>query len=257
MSQDADLRSLLDLVARGELSPGDAEARLRLPGQAGYQDLGYSKVDTDRRRRRGVAEAVFCQGKTPEHILAIACRLDEAGQTVICTRVTQDAAVFVRSARPDFEYCPSARLLYKRNEEGSAGDGVIAVITAGTTDIPVAEEAALCAELWGNRVERVFDVGVAGLHRIQAARPVLERSRVVITVAGMEGALPSVIAGLVAAPVIGVPTSVGYGASFGGVAALLGMLNSCSGGLAVVNIDNGFGAALLAHMINRADQIGK
>lgn len=252
-----DLRRILDLVAEGVLSPSEAEARLASPEEEGFEDLGYSKVDIDRRRRRGVAEAVFCQGKTPEQILAIATRLDAAGQTVICTRVSHEAAAFIHAERPDFEYNSTARLLYKKNEPGNAGRGLISVVTAGTTDIPVAEEAALCAELWGNQVERIFDVGVAGLHRLLAVRPHLERARVIITVAGMEAALPSVVAGLVAAPVIGVPTSVGYGASFGGAAALLGMLNACSGGLAVVNIDNGFGAALMAHMINRAEQVGE
>lgn len=245
----SDLRALLDLVARGALSPDDAAARL--VGPEGYEDLGHTRLDLDRRRRRGVSEAIFCQGKTPEQILTISTHLDSAGQTVLCTRVSPEAAAFVRSARADFEYSPVARLLYKKNETGSAGQEPVVVITAGTSDIPVAEEAALCAELWGNQVERIFDVGVAGLHRLLSVRGNLERAGVIIAVAGMEAALPSVVAGLVSCPVVGVPTSVGYGASFGGVAALLGMLNSCSGGLAVVNIDNGFGGALLAHMINR------
>lgn len=220
-------------------------------------DLGHTRLDLDRHRRRGVPEAVFGQGKTPAQILDIAARLAAAGQTVVCTRVSPEAAAEICGARPDFEYSPVARVLHKQGAALPVSSPAqafrpIAVVTAGTTDIPVAEEAALCLELWGDTVIRHYDVGVAGLHRLLAIVPDLRRAGVIVCAAGMEAALPSVVAGLVAAPVVAVPTSVGYGASFGGVAALLGMLNSCSGGVAVVNIDNGFGAALLARMILRA-----
>ncbi len=245
--QEQQMMQLLQSVAEGKLTP--EEAQQQLPSAAGYEDLGHTRLDTDRRRRRGVSEAIFCQGKTAEQVVAIVERLDGCGQTVLCTRVTPEMAQTVRARFPSLEYSPSARLLYKMNEPGKTGLGPIAVVTAGTSDIPVAEEAAICAEVWGNQVLRIFDVGVAGIHRLLAVEPELNRAAVVIVAAGMEGALPSVVAGLVKAPVIAVPTSIGYGASFGGLAAVLGMLNSCSGGLATVNIDNGFGAALIAHMI--------
>jgi hypothetical protein len=253
-----ELSRLLNDVATGALVPAEAETRLRTLAGAGFAEMGHTKLDLDRKRRRGVAEAVFAAGKTPQQVLEIAERLDSAGQNILCTRVNQETADFVRAARPDIEYHTLARLLVKRNERpASPPDGIVAVVAAGTSDLPVAEEAALSADLMGSPVERVYDVGVAGIHRLfGAAGDLLQRARVIVVVAGMEGALPSVVAGLVRAPVVAVPTSVGYGASFGGIAALLGMLNSCSGGIAVVNIDNGFGAGLMAHLINTASDRG-
>jgi NCAIR mutase (PurE)-related protein len=248
-----EIRAVLEQLAAGTISTADAERALEsMP--TSFVDMGDIKLDTGRRRRRGVSEAIFCQGKTREQVLDIVTRLDADGQTVICTRVVPETADYVRSSRPDFEYHAKARVLSKKNETGSTGVGMVVVLTAGTTDIPVAEEAALCLELWGNQVNRIFDAGVAGIQRLFANLDVLQSASVIIVAAGMEAALPSVVAGLVRAPVIAVPTSVGYGASFGGVTALLGMLNSCSGGIATVNIDNGFGAALLAHMINHVGQ---
>ncbi|PKO17461.1 1-(5-phosphoribosyl)-5-amino-4-imidazole-carboxylate carboxylase [candidate division BRC1 bacterium HGW-BRC1-1] len=249
------ITDLLEAVARGEISPTDAMVAMQsLRPTEGYADLGHTKVDTDRRRRRGVAEAVYAANKTSQQVLEIIERIDAARQNVVCTRVPEETAAFVMAARNDIRHHPAARMLTKVNEPRPvAGGGVILVMCAGTSDIPVAEEAALSAEMMGSEVDRVYDVGVAGIHRLfGAAANKMQTARVVIVAAGMEGALPSVVAGLTSAPVIAVPTSVGYGASFGGVAALLGMLNSCSGGIAVVNIDNGFGAGLMAHLINRA-----
>lgn len=244
------LTQILQAVAKGELSPSEAEKAMRSDGLA-YCELGHTKLDLHRRKRRGVAEAIYCANKTPEQVLHIVAKLDEAGQNVLCTRVSPEMAAQVLQERPDFEYHPEARVLLKRNEK-HAPVGHVLVITAGTSDIPVAEEAALAAEAMGSRVDRLFDVGVAGIHRLFANSDKLDQARVVIVAAGMEGALPSVVAGLVGVPVIAVPTSIGYGASFGGVAALLSMLNACSGGIAVVNIDNGFGAGLMAHLINQS-----
>lgn len=246
-----DVKALLEEVARGNVSAEAAFARLQSNG-VGYVDLGDAKVDTDRRRRRGISEAIYSANKTPDQVLRIAEQFDVAGQNVLCTRVSPEMAAEIAAKRPDFVYNASARTITKRNEPVNPEAGLVLVISAGTSDIPVAEEAAVCAEIWGSRVERVYDCGVAGIHRLfDAASELIRQARVIIVVAGMEGALPSVVAGLSSAPVIAVPTSVGYGAAFGGIAALLGMLNSCSGGIAVVNIDNGFGAALMAHMINR------
>lgn len=245
----SELRALLDKVAAGTVSPGNAE-QLLAPMGAGFVDLGNVKLDTDRKRRRGVAEAIYCQGKTREQVLEIAQQLNARGQTILCTRVPAETAAFVRSSMPELEYGQTARVLWKANEAPVPGHGYVAVVTAGTTDIPVAEEAAVCLQVWGNDVRRVFDIGVAGIQRVFAKLELLQGASVVIVAAGMEAALPSVVAGLVRAPLIAVPTSVGYGASFHGLTALLGMLNSCSGGIATVNIDNGFGAGLLAHMIN-------
>jgi hypothetical protein len=247
-----EIKNLLEAFAAGKMSVREAERRLKAQAGPGYADLDHTKLDLHRRHRRGVAEAVYGAGKTPAQVLRIAERLDEAGQNVLCTRVSPEMAADIRAKRPDFHYHDAARVLYKHNEKPRRKAGMILVLAAGTSDLPVAEEAALCAEVMGNRVDRVYDVGVAGIHRLfGAAGEKMKKARVIIVVAGMEGALPSVVAGLVSAPVIGVPTSVGYGAAFGGIAALLGMLNSCSGGLSVVNIDNGFGAALTAHMINQ------
>ena len=209
-----------------------------------YDDLGFAKVDHDRARRQGMAEVVFCEGKTTEQVVQIVASLRANGSPVLATRASAEIA----AAIPDLSYHPLARVLH--TPPAVIRTGYIAIVCAGTSDLPVAEEAAITAEVMGNRVERVVDVGVAGIHRLFDQLPLLRAASVVVVVAGMEGALPSVVGGLVAVPVIAVPTSVGYGASFGGLAALLGMLNSCAAGVSVVNIDNGFGAAAIASRIN-------
>ena len=241
------LRQLLDAVAAGTRSPAEAFARLRdLP----VQELGFARVDTHRALRHGVPEAVFCPGKTPDQVVAILGRLAEHHANVLATRA--DGAVLDAIAASGLAHRlhPEARLAVV-NPLVREGDGLIAVVSAGTADQPVAEEAALTAEAMGNRVERFYDCGVAGLHRLVAHLERLHQSNVIVAVAGMEGALPSVVAGLVDRPVIAVPTSVGYGASLGGLAALLAMLNTCAPGVTVVNIDNGFGAAVAAASILR------
>lgn len=246
----AELRSLLDQIAAGAVDPAAAHqtllAKLR---EAPYDDLGFARVDNHRAIRQGFAEVVLGLGKTPAQIAAIAARLVERGHPLLVTRTDEAAFAAVRAVVPDAEFLPVARAIVVRREV-APGRGTIAVASAGTSDIPIAEEAAVTAELMGNTVERLYDVGVAGIHRILKERARLESARVIIVVAGMEGALPSVVAGMVDVPVIGVPTSIGYGASFGGIAALLGMLNSCANGVSVVNIDNGFGAGCIASMIN-------
>jgi hypothetical protein len=243
------LRDILARVARGDVSDGDAfEAIKRLP----FEDLGFAKVDHHRALRSGVPEVVLGQGKTTEQIVAIAGRLRAAEHSVLVTRLSAEAAQAVLAAAPYLTYDAGARLAYWRAAETTPGGrGTILVVAAGTADLPVAEEAALTADLLGNQVERAYDVGVAGIHRLFAQHERLRAASVLIVVAGMEGALPSVVGGLVDKPLIAVPTSVGYGASFGGLAALLAMLNSCAAGVTVVNIDNGFGAAVAAHLINR------
>ena len=216
-----------------------------------FDDMGFAKVDTGRPERCGAPEAVFCEGKTPEQVALIVEKLNEGPHSVLATRA--DAATFaaVQARVPEAEYFADSRLIIVKKETAQPDpDRFILVMTAGTTDIPVAEEAALTAELMGHRVERVFDVGVAGIHRLFAQIDTIRQANVIIVAAGMEGALPSVVGGLVNKPVIALPTSVGYGASFKGLTALLGMLNSCAAGIAVVNIDNGFGAGRLAGMIN-------
>jgi NCAIR mutase (PurE)-related protein len=238
---------LLEEVRAGRLSPEAALRRLRsLP----FEDLGFAKVDQHRALRGGAPEAIFCPGKTPAQVVAIAERLATAHFNVIATRADTATAAAVAAAGLPHVFHAEPRLLVIR-PQSSEGMGLVAVAAAGTADLPVAEEAALVAEALGDRVERIYDCGVAGLHRLLAHLERLRRARVVVVVAGMEGALPSVVAGLLDVPVIAVPTSVGYGAHFGGLAALLAMLNACSSGIAVVNIDNGFGAGLLAAMINR------
>lgn len=245
-----DLSRLMEDVAAGVVSPDEAAENVRAMGFS-YTELGHTKLDLHRQKRRGIPEAVYGESKLAEQILDIAIQLANVGQPVLCTRVSAEKADYIRSFRPDFQYDSRSRVLYKPSSQPVELQGCVAVLAAGTSDWPVMEEAALSLELMGSKVERVLDVGVAGIHRLFAsASNVLSRAKVVIVVAGMEGALPSVVAGLVCVPVIAVPTSVGYGASFAGVAALLGMLNTCSGGIGVVNIDNGFGAAMLAHLIN-------
>lgn len=242
------LRELLSSVRDGLLDPEAALARLRgLP----YEDLGFAKLDYHRSVRRGFPETVYCAGKTPEQVAVIVERLAAHHDYVLATRASAEHAAATLERVPEARYDPVARALYVRPAAAPPGRPGIVLVTAGTADLPVAQEAALTASMMGQEVETLHDVGVAGLHRLLDAMPLLARARVLIVVAGMEGALPSVVAGLVRAPLIAVPTSTGYGASFGGLAALLGMLNSCATGVAVVNIDNGFGAGRLAAMINR------
>jgi NCAIR mutase (PurE)-related protein len=247
----AELAALLEAVRAGSVTPETAQQRvLQFLRQAPFEDLGFARVDHHRAIRKGFPEVVFGQGKTPEQIAEIAERLAARGRTVLVTRTDRAAYEAVARRLPEATFHELARLIAWRRDDAAPGRGTILVAAAGTSDLPVAEEAAITAEVLGNRVDRLYDVGVAGLHRLLADGDRLHAARVVIAVAGMEGALPSVIGGLVAAPVIAVPTSVGYGASFSGLTALLGMLNTCAPGVVVVNIDNGFGAAAFASLIN-------
>ncbi len=242
------LKSLLSEVALGNVAIEEALERLRnLP----FEDLGFAKVDHHRMLRKGYPETIFCAGKTPEQVVAIVNRMREHGSNVLGTRCAPEVIAAVTSAFSDAVYHEAARAFTITVEPPEPLDGYIAVVCAGTSDIPVAEEAAVTCAALGNCVERVYDVGVAGIHRLFGQREKLDGAHVVIVCAGMEGALPSVIGGLVERPIIAVPTSIGYGTSFGGLSALLGMLNSCATGLTVVNIDNGFGAAVAASAINR------
>ncbi len=242
------LKELLLQFKDGRVGLDQALERLRhLP----YEDLGYAQVDHHRTIRQGFPEVIFGLGKTPEQIAGIAVSLLEHTSKLLITRANRETFERVRKIAEDAEYHQSCNAITVRRDMTMCGRGVIAVVTAGTSDIPVADEAAITAEIIGNRVERIFDVGVAGIHRVLSRRESLQSARVIVCVAGMEGALPSVVGGLVSAPVIAVPTSVGYGASFNGVAALLGMLNSCASNVTVVNIDNGFGAGFVASLINR------
>jgi NCAIR mutase (PurE)-related protein len=245
---DRQLSELLEQVRRGTLDVPEALEKLRsLP----YEDLGFARLDHHRALRKGFPEVIFSQGKTPAQVALIMQKLAARNDRVLATRAAEDVYDAVKEILPEAVYHKTARLIVidrRPNEHKLPG---VLVVTGGTTDIPVAEEAAITAELIGNLVERLFDVGVAGLHRLLDQSQALQRARVIVVVAGMEGALASVVGGLVSAPVIAVPTSVGYGANFGGLAALLAMLNSCASGVAVVNIDNGFGAGYLAGIINR------
>jgi NCAIR mutase (PurE)-related protein len=245
------LKTLLDDVAAGRLSAPDAERMLldALRAQP-FADLGFARVDHHRAVRQGFPEVVLGLGKTPAQIAAIATEIVDRGSTLLVTRAGPEAFDAVRAVVPQATYHGEARSITCRQQDVSPGRGRILIVAAGTSDLPVAEEAHCAAVLMGNDTERLYDVGVAGLHRLLVERGRLDQARVIVVVAGMEGALPSVVAGLVSVPVIGVPTSVGYGASFGGLAALLGMLNSCASGVSVVNIDNGFGAAAIASTIN-------
>jgi NCAIR mutase (PurE)-related protein len=251
MTSNKELLDLLEQVARGEMDTTAAHARLLDELRARpYEDLGFARVDVHRSVRQGFPEVVLGLGKTPGQIAAIAAEIVGRGSTLLVTRASREAFEAVRERVPSATYSADAALISYRQQDVTRGKGTIVVAAAGTSDLPVAEEAACTAELMGNDVVRLYDVGVAGLHRILGERARLTAARVIVVVAGMEGALPSVIAGLVSVPVIAVPTSVGYGASFGGIAALLGMLNSCASGVSVVNIDNGFGAANIASLIN-------
>ncbi|MCO5172003.1 MAG: nickel pincer cofactor biosynthesis protein LarB [Planctomycetes bacterium] len=246
MTPDA-IRALLEEVAQGRRTPDAALLALKeLP----FQDLGFAKVDHHRALRLGVPEVVFGQGKAPEHLASIARAIVDRGHDLLVTRVDAAQAEAVLAAVPAAHHEARARTITLRREPRPAPPDPVLVVAAGTSDLPVAEEARVTAEACGSRVETLYDVGVAGIHRLLAHTQVLRRAGVVVVVAGMEGALPSVVGGLIDRPVIAVPTSVGYGASFGGLAALLGMLNSCAPGLTVVNIDNGFGAGYAAARIN-------
>jgi NCAIR mutase (PurE)-related protein len=251
MTSNKQLQDLLDQVSRGELSTAAALDQLIQAFRARpYEDLGFARVDHHRAIRQGFPEVILGLGKTPAQIAAIAAEIVARGSTLLITRAVDAAYEAVRAVVPGATYYADAGIIALGQQDVAPGQGTIVIAAAGTADLPVAEEAARTAELMGNEVARLYDVGVAGLHRLLGERERLASARVIIVVAGMEGALPSVIAGLVGVPVIAVPTSVGYGASFGGLAALLGMLNSCATGVSVVNIDNGFGAAAVASLIN-------
>lgn len=244
------LRRLLDQVSDGRLPAAQAHEQLLVTlREQPYEDLGFAKVDHHRTIRQGFPEVILGLGKTAEQIAAIAAQIVLRGSPLLVTRADEAAWEAVRARVPGAEYHAVARCITLGGDV-PAGSGTIVLASAGTSDLPVAEEAAVTAELMGNTVDRLYDVGVAGIHRLLKQRERLESARVIIVVAGMEGALPSVVAGMVSVPVIAVPTSVGYGASFGGIAALLGMLNSCANGVSVVNIDNGYGAGCIASMIN-------
>ena len=242
------LRKLFQQVRKGKLSADEAVERLRhLP----FEDLGFAKVDHHRALRQGMPEVIFGQGKSPRQMAAIFGRLARHGGNVLATRANEEQYAAVVAKVKEVEYRPMARAIVLQRDRKRYGKGVIVVVSAGTSDIPVAEEAVVTAEMMGNSVRHIYDVGVAGIHRLLAHRGALGKARVIIVCAGMEGALPSVVGGLVGVPVIAVPTSVGYGAAFGGLAALLGMMNSCASNVSVVNIDNGFGAGYVAALINR------
>lgn len=251
--QEKDIRKLLEQVRNQELSVDDACDELKdLP----YKDMGFANIDNHRAIRTGYPEVIFCQGKTPQQIAMIMKALAEKGGTIMGTRATEEDYLAVKEVVPEAVYYETARIIAAVSDDTkkrmeSENMRSVAVITAGTADIPVAEEAAVTAELMGNRVYRIYDVGVAGIHRLFNRLDDIRAADVVVAVAGMEGALASVVGGLVDVPVVAVPTSIGYGANLGGLSALLSMLNSCANGVGVVNIDNGFGAAYLASVINR------
>jgi pyridinium-3,5-biscarboxylic acid mononucleotide synthase len=247
MDQDQ-LRGLLEAVRAGTVDIDAAVDRMRhLP----FEDLGYAKLDHHRALRHGITEVIFGKGKTPQQVSAIAGRLLDKSANLLITRADESIAAGLRARYPEAEYFPLSGAIRIWRDRTMRGKGKLAVVSAGTSDIPVAEEAKITAEVMGNEVDSIYDVGVAGIHRLLANSERLGEARVVVVAAGMEGALPSVVGGLVSVPVIAVPTSVGYGASFQGVAALLGMLNSCASNVTVVNIDNGFGAGYVASLINR------
>jgi NCAIR mutase (PurE)-related protein len=243
------LEKLLGDIKAGKIEVGDALVTLRdLP----FEDIGYATIDHHRALRKGFPEVILGEGKSSEQIITIIQRMTQQGDNVLVTRVGKRKGLAIQRALPDARYHPISRIITLMTHEVEVvGKGLILVISAGTSDIPVAEEAALTAEMMGNQVERLYDVGISGIHRLLSKAELIQSANVIIVVAGMEGALPSVVGGLVDRPVIAVPTSIGYGASFGGVAALLAMLNSCASGVSVVNIDNGFGAGYVASLINR------
>lgn len=242
------LNELLQKVASGDIKPDEAMCELRdLP----FKDIGFANIDNHRGVRTGYPETVFCQGKTSKQIAEIMKNLAESNENIMGTRATYDDYLEVKKVLPEAVYHEAARMIVVVKNNVAVSDKFIAVVTAGTADIPVAEEALITAEVLGNKAERIYDVGVAGIHRLFAKLDKIKEANVVIVVAGMEGALASVVGGLVDKPVIAVPTSIGYGANLGGISALLSMLNSCANGVGIVNIDNGFGAGYLASTINR------
>jgi len=244
-----DLNQLLKSVAEGRLSVKNAAGKLR---HIAYEDIEYAHVDHHRSLRKGFPEVIFGQGKTADQVIGIMEKMKDQENVILATRVKQNKADAILSRFPDAVYHPDAKMIvWASKKPRIVGRGTITIITAGTSDIPVAKEAYLTAKAMGNRAETIFDVGVSGIHRLFSHKDIIEKASVLIVVAGMEGALPSVVAGMVSRPVIAVPTSVGYGVSLGGLAALFAMLNSCSSNVAVVNIDNGFGAGYMASIINR------
>lgn len=246
---ERELQQLLVAVQQGELQPGEAVERLR---HWPYEDLGFARVDHHRALRQGFPEVIFGLGKTHDQVEAIAGRILAESTNLLITHAEPELFQRLAAKYENLEYHPVGRCVTRRADPSIRGQGTIVIITAGTSDLPVADEARVTAEIMGNKVELISDVGVAGIHRLLGVRDRIFAARVIIAVAGMEGALPSAVGGLAACPVIAVPTSIGYGASFGGVAALLGMLNSCASNVVVVNIDNGFGAGFVASLINRA-----
>ncbi|HIT60287.1 MAG TPA: nickel pincer cofactor biosynthesis protein LarB [Candidatus Fimousia stercorigallinarum] len=242
-----EIREILKKLKNNELSLEQAEKEIK---HHNYEDLGYAKIDHDRKERSGTAEVIFCQGKPDKFISQIYRTIYEENGEVLGTRALKEQYEIVKQEVPGVEYNPISRILKVEKEKERVGN--IAICTGGTADIPVAEEAAETAEFFGSNVERIYDVGVAGIHRILSQKDKLDQANAIIVIAGMEGALASVVAGMAKVPVIAVPTSIGYGASFGGLAALLSMINSCANGVSVVNIDNGYGAGYIANQINQA-----
>ena len=244
-----ELKKILEDVKNNEL---DIDSALEILKDLPYEDLGYAHIDHHRSIRNGYPEVIYCKGKSDEHILGIIDRMNKKNTNILGTRCRKETFEKIIKIYPNAEYEELSQILKIKNEEiKEQGKGKILIVTGGTSDIPVADEAYFTAEFFGNKVERLYDVGVAGIHRLLSNRNIIEEARVIVAVAGMEGALPSVVGGLVDVPVIAVPTSVGYGANFDGLAPLLAMLNSCSSGISVVNIDNGFGAGYLASIINK------
>lgn len=248
--EEAYIKDLLIKVQQGSATPEEALHKLK---HLGYEDLGFAKLDNHRSLRQGFPEVIYCPGKTTAQIREIACRLENTNRNLLATRAGEDIYASLKEVIPDICYNPLSRTLYLHRDVKKRGRGTILVLSAGTADIPIAEEAALTATVMGNEVERLYDVGVAGIHRLLDNRAKLMAAAVLIVVAGMEGALASVVGGMVAKPLVAVPTSIGYGAHFQGVSALLTMLNSCAAGVTVVNIDNGFGAGYAASLINRRE----
>ena len=243
------LKKILEDVKNNEL---DIDSALEILKDLPYEDLGYAHIDHHRSIRNGYPEVIYCKGKSDEHILGIIDRMNKKNTNILGTRCRKETFEKIIKIYPNAEYEELSQILKIKNEEiKEQGKGKILIVTGGTSDIPVADEAYFTAEFFGNKVERLYDVGVAGIHRLLSNRNIIEEARVIVAVAGMEGALPSVVGGLVDVPVIAVPTSVGYGANFDGLAPLLAMLNSCASGISVVNIDNGFGAGYLASIINK------
>ena len=244
-----ELKKILEDVKNNEL---DIDSALEILKDLPYEDLGYAHIDHHRSIRNGYPEVIYCKGKSDEHILGIIDRMNKKNTNILGTRCRKETFEKIIKIYPNAEYEELSQILKIKNEEiKEQGQGKILIVTGGTSDIPVADEAYFTAEFFGNKVERLYDVGVAGIHRLLSNRNIIEEARVIVAVAGMEGALPSVVGGLVDVPVIAVPTSVGYGANFDGLAPLLAMLNSCASGISVVNIDNGFGAGYLASIINK------